>query len=274
MLLEVFERKPFLSVGVSVELQRAVSAAVCAWRSFYSLPQEVKNRYTIPELNTEWADPGYYDKSKRAIDDIKEYYHYLKCNPDLLFIKGLHHSTTKIPVIQSFFDAASWLHQVVVDRIVSLYELFGYQHEELKEQAELCTLRFLHYVGKPSGATVASSHFDLSCLTFHLFPNNGELEYLQDGEWKKFETSEFTAAVFPGFQAYKATEGRVGMLPHRAVQKQAGDREAIVVFMPLTFAPRFPKGDDQEEWARKHGLGELFVQGFTTKTCEVGPIVI
>jgi hypothetical protein len=250
-MLEVFETKPYVSIPTPYSLQSAIRGGLECWQKFCALEDDFKDRLRLDKFNTPHHDPGYRNK-KAAAGDKKELFHYTFGQKQFMWVDGILKLAYAQPTAVEFFSAADQILELATKTIVNNTSLFGFSQKEMRDMCQFSTLRFLRYVVQKPGMEIADPHFDFCGLTFHLFPNNGELEYLYRGEWYKFDPPKDRAPVFPSFQSFYASEKKVEPVIHRAVQRQIGERLAVVVFIPFTFCGRFPKPEDQREWAAKN----------------------
>ena len=177
--------------------------------------------------------------------------------------------------IHNFSDTVSTLFQSMDKLSEALRSDFAYdlcnnlvhdqeENSRLKEailkSLPLLTIRLLSY-DEPkgeSGEEIAKLHIDKCGLTNHLYSSHPglQIEVGKDGSkriWEDFDIPFGECALFGGYQLHKWSEGRIKPLGHRVVSRTPGKREAVVVFVPLFDALRFPKDKRMQDMMDEQG---------------------
>ncbi len=260
-MLEIFERDRYLKLDITSRVNAQLADSIDAWKGFLSLPAEAQAQFSMSSYESDWANPGYFDRTSRKGADRKRFYHYSSANDHLLFGMGKMQLAYDNERVQRFFSSARRLHRMARELIIARHEILGIDPLQLMQQTRFLMLRFLHYNTQESGVEIASRHFDLAGLTTHLFPHDEELEYWDGQDWRKFypkvqpgDPVPIQAMMFPGYQAWSATQGKVKPCIHRVTQPSGKERIAVVAFCPFTFSSRFHIKDKQEDWCQRNGL--------------------
>jgi isopenicillin N synthase-like dioxygenase len=239
-------------VSYPADMRQAVERAVVSWKSFCSLPAEVKQAF--PYSNS-GAGVGYELKwgiGPKA--DRKENFDVALVGKQWL---GDQLKYNQNSIISEFVKDAVMLVEsvrpLILDFARQVEETFQFDGfvEEIKESEDAFFIRFIHYFGdREVDEEMAVAHTDQSGFTLHLFESAPGLQCLTfGGDWVEMAVSVGKTVIIPAMQLQLRSEGELKALCHRVVATpetaQIG-RYAAVCFVQLKKTPKY----DKEHWGR------------------------
>ena len=213
--------------GFKETLQAELYQAI---KSFYDLPENIKNNYDGSETG---GQRGYTGRGKehaagRNIGDLKEFYHIGK---EINDSSSLHYQKNIFPSeVPSFENATLDTYKKLEEigkKILSAIALFldlEEHHFESKVNRGISILRPLHYFpivntdNLPDGAVRAAEHGDINLITLLMGASADGLQVKRrDGKWIPITAVKNCIIVNVGDMLQRYTNGRLKSTIHRVV---------------------------------------------------------
>lgn len=229
------------------DLRRVVAEAMCLWKGFTDLPNEVKSG--LPYSNDS-DGVGYERKDgvgKNA--DQKENFDVAVGGEEWL---RENLSRIESPQAREFVTSATSLVSVMKPTILRFardvereYAIQGFADEVEESQAGFF-VRFIHYYGdREVGQETASAHVDQSGFTLHLFESAPGFQVLTpEKKWKDETFSGEATLIINSMQMQLRSEGKLKALCHRVVAKEETakiGRWSAVCFVQFKNTPKYDK---------------------------------
>ncbi len=231
--------------GFSEKLQSDLYQSI---KSFYNLPEEIKNNYDGTHTG---GQRGYTGKGKehaagRNIGDLKEFYHIGK---EIKDSNSPHYQKNIFPSeIPSFknvtLDTYNKLEEIGKTMLsaIALFLNLEENHFESRVNRGISILRPLHYFpienteNIPNGAVRAAEHGDINLITLLMGASADGLQVKRrDGKWIPITAVKNCIIVNVGDMLQRYTNGRLKSTIHRVVnppKEQLGtSRYSIPFFM-------------------------------------------
>lgn len=218
-------------------------------KTFFSAPDEVKQKYARPELN---GQRGYIGKGRETakgfkVADLKEFYHIGQPNP-----VGTMAGNVLPEEFPAFTENTLETYRVLENagrtllRAIALYLDLPESYFEDKVENGDSILRALHYFPldpnkTPEGAVRAAAHGDINLITLLMGASADGLEVLRrDGEWIAITALPDQIIVNVGDMLDRLTNHKLKSTIHRVVnpprERMGQSRYSIPFFM-------HPRGD-------------------------------
>lgn len=242
-ILADIKKQNYVEVPILIS-KKALEKAVKDFLNFLTLPQELKDRFTIIADKTDrGSDSGYADRKKdRGNSDNKEFFNYRKISERLL--KDIIKDCAGNPKVSNFFSSTREIFGGATDTLKQVIKLIDTNHRGiynkifLQNPDRLLCLRFVKYDPAGKGKFLAKAHYDRGSCSLALAESATGLRIgINEAALTKVVRRGKTAIFMPGFTFAKDV-GADKFTPtwHDVVQKSENihsknvARWAIVLF--------------------------------------------
>lgn len=250
---EAYQSIGFVAIknhGLSDELCTKLYAAV---QEFFSLPDQIKQQYEVPEL---FGQRGYIGKGKehakgRSTGDLKEFYHVGQEVLDNDPIKSEYPDNIWPKEIAGFDKIATEAYQTLEKagkqmlRAIALYLELEESYFEDKVHNGNSILRPIHYFPienpeeVPSDAVRAAEHGDINLITLLMGASADGLQVLRrDGEWIPITALPEQIVVNVGDMLARHTNDKLKSTIHRVVNPPKELMKTSRYSIPFFMHPR------------------------------------
>ncbi len=216
------------------------------WKKFCALPQEIKNKFSFPNLEND-KDIGYFLRSKAQGREDKEYFHMWSVMRETLESEGLSDFVASNPVLKEFFEYIYTVYDRAHEFALSIGNEMGKEIPEfgefVKDGKIRSVLRLLHYTNTDDTEVIAAQHFDRSLYTLHLYESAPGLQFLDyDMKWKDAPIEHGKTVVFNGYRIEKLSDTKLQKTWHRVIKVgDSRDRISLVLFVWAEGIHAYPK---------------------------------
>ncbi len=233
----------FLSDELSDKLYKEVKA-------FFTLPQEIKDKYEIEGLGGQRGYTGFGKESAkgRTEGDLKEFWHFGQEVEDGEKIQDTYPENVQVTEIPNFNKIGMEVYRqlektaIYVLKALALYLGLDENFFDPYVHNGNSILRPIHYppiVGEPKGAVRAAAHGDINLITLLMGASAAGLEVqTKDGEWVPVTALPEQLVVNVGDMLERLSNNKLRSTIHRVVNPPREDWDKPRYSIPFFTHPK------------------------------------